>query len=168
MTDLSYAFIRVLIVSISHAQQIDLIEVVGSATRSPLITGGIKEHFGKEPQRTLNSEEAVSKGCALMGAMLSPNFKVRDFAVVDCTPYAIALNWSPSPGSEKMEVEDGETPSGKGNVVFTEHNVLPSTKLLTFMRSATFDIAVKSFCVFPLVKHTLLLYLCMFRFPMLT
>lgn len=39
-----------------------------------------------------------------------------------------------------MEV-DGEAPaSGKGNVVFTEHNVLPSTKLLTFMRPATFDI----------------------------
>lgn len=39
-----------------------------------------------------------------------------------------------------MEV-DGEAPAaGKGNIVFTEHNVLPSTKLLTFMRPATFDI----------------------------
>ena len=121
--------------------QIDVIEVVGSATRSPLVTNAIKTHFGKEPQRTLNSEEAVSKGCALMGAMMSPNFKVREFAVVDCTPYPIALSWSPSPGAEKMEVEGGEAAAtGKGNIVFTEHNVLPSTKMLTFMRSATFDI----------------------------
>jgi heat shock protein 4 len=121
--------------------QIDVIEVVGSATRSPLITNAIKEFFGKEPQRTLNAEESVCKGCALMGAMLSPNFKVRDFAVVDSTPYAIALSWSASPGAEKMDVEGGEAPAtGKGNVVFTEHNVLPSVKMLTFMRAATFDI----------------------------
>ena len=123
-------------------EEIDVIEVVGSATRSPLVQGALKEHFGKEPQRTLNSEEAVSKGCALMGAMMSPNFKVRDFAVVDATPYAISLSWSPSPGAEKMEVEDGDVPAaGKGNVVFTEHNVLPSVKMLTFMRSSTFDIS---------------------------
>jgi len=123
--------------------QIDVIEVVGSATRSPLILNALKEHFGKEPQRTMNSEEAVSKGCALMGAMLSPNFKVREFAVVDCSPYPISLSWSPSPTAETMEVEDGgeTTATGKGNVVFTEHNVLPSTKMLTFMRSATFDIS---------------------------
>ena len=50
--------------------------MAGSATRSPLITSAIEGHFGKVPQRTLNSEEAVSKGCALMGAMLSPSFKV--------------------------------------------------------------------------------------------
>jgi len=123
--------------------QIDVIEVVGSATRSPLITNALKDHFGKEPQRTMNSEEAVSKGCALMGAMLSPNFKVRDFAVADCSPYPISLSWSPSPTAETMEVEEaGEAAAtGKGNVVFTEHNVLPSTKMLTFMRSATFDIS---------------------------
>jgi heat shock protein 4 len=113
----------------------------GSATRSPIITSALEEHFGKTPQRTLNSEEAVSKGCALMGAMLSPSFKVREFAVVDSTPYAIALSWSPSPGAEKMEVDDeAAAATGKGNVVFTEHNVMPSTKMLTFMRPATFDI----------------------------
>ena len=122
--------------------QIELIEVVGSATRSPLITNAIREHFGKDPQRTLNSEEAVSKGCALMGAMMSPNFKVRDFAVADCSPYPISLSWSASPGgADKMEEDGAETATGKGNIVFTEHNVLPSTKMLTFMRSAPFDIS---------------------------
>ena len=73
---------------------------MGSATRSPLIVNAIKDFIGKEPQRTMNSEEvpppfpplpfavtpfplvqAVSKGCALMGAMISPNFRVREFQV---------------------------------------------------------------------------------------
>jgi heat shock protein 4 len=123
--------------------QIDTIEVVGSATRSPLITNALQSHFGKVPQRTLNSEEAVAKGCALMGAMMSPNFRVREFAVADCSPYPISLSWTSSggAGAEKMDVDGAEASAGKGNVVFTEHNVLPSTKMLTFMRNAPFEIS---------------------------
>ena len=86
----------------------------------------------------------MSKGCALMGAMMSPNFRVREFAVADCSPYAISLSWTSAgagAGAEKMDVDGGEAPAGKGNIVFTEHNVLPSTKMLTFMRSAPFEIS---------------------------
>lgn len=114
--------------------QIEEVEVVGSATRSPLITNALAEFLGKEPKRTMNSEEAVSKGCALKAAMLSPNFRVRDFDIVDCTPYAVALTYPT--GADSMEVEG----SGKNNTVFTQYNIVPSTKLLTFHRSAAFDI----------------------------
>ena len=74
--------------------QIDEIEVVGSATRSPLITNALRDFLGKEPKRTMNSEEAVAKGCALRAAMISPNFRVREFSILDSCPYAIALSWS--------------------------------------------------------------------------
>ncbi len=33
--------------------------------------------YGREPSRTLNAKECVSRGCALQAAMLSPVFKVR-------------------------------------------------------------------------------------------
>uniref|UniRef100_A0A7S0YHN0 Uncharacterized protein n=1 Tax=Hemiselmis tepida TaxID=464990 RepID=A0A7S0YHN0_9CRYP len=112
--------------------QVEEVEVVGSATRSPLVVNALKDFLGKEPKRTMNSEEAVSKGCALNAAMLSPNFKVRDFGIIDCTPYSIALGWTP--GADAMDVE------GKKDTVFGQYNVVPSAKLLTFMRTQGFDI----------------------------
>eukprot|EP00285_Hemiselmis_virescens_P017845 CAMPEP_0173379466 /NCGR_PEP_ID=MMETSP1356-20130122/2399_1 /TAXON_ID=77927 ORGANISM="Hemiselmis virescens, Strain PCC157" /NCGR_SAMPLE_ID=MMETSP1356 /ASSEMBLY_ACC=CAM_ASM_000847 /LENGTH=841 /DNA_ID=CAMNT_0014332803 /DNA_START=62 /DNA_END=2587 /DNA_ORIENTATION=- len=113
--------------------QVEEVEVVGSATRSPLIVNALKDFLGKEPKRTMNSEEAVSKGCALNAAMLSPTFRVRDFGIVDCTPYSIALGWTP--GADAMDVESKE------NTVFTQYNVVPSVKMLTFMRTQGFDIS---------------------------
>jgi len=117
--------------------QLDEIEVVGSATRSPLVVNALKEFLGREPKRTLNSEEAVSKGCALCAAMVSPNFKVRDFAISDSCPYPIALCWTKEASGDGMEV-DGTT--GKASTIFAEHNAMPSTKMLTFMRDKAFDI----------------------------
>lgn len=123
---------------------IEEVEVVGSATRSPLVVGALRDFFGKEPKRTMNSEEAVAKGCALQAAMISPNFKVREFSIADSTPYAIALSWSASTqgGGDHMETEsDGvQSKSEKGNVVYSKHNILPSAKMLTFMRNQTFDV----------------------------
>jgi heat shock protein 4 len=76
--------------------------------------------------------------------MISPNFKVREFSIADSTPYAISLSWSATQGGDHMETEsvDGvkETSGDKGNVVFTKHNVLPSAKMLTFMRNQTFEV----------------------------
>ena len=44
--------------------------------------------------RTLNASECVARGCALQGAMLSPQFKVRDFEVVDSFPFPVSFNWA--------------------------------------------------------------------------
>jgi len=44
---------------------IDFVELVGEATRMPICLQQIKEVFGKEPSRTLNSTDCISRGCAL-------------------------------------------------------------------------------------------------------
>jgi molecular chaperone DnaK (HSP70) len=49
--------------------------------------------YGKIPNTTLNADEAVSRGCALQCAILSPTFKVREFSVTDIQPFEIKLNW---------------------------------------------------------------------------
>jgi heat shock protein 4 len=54
--------------------KIDFIELVGEATRIPICIQKIKDVFGKEPSRTLNSTDCIARGCALQAAMLSPNF----------------------------------------------------------------------------------------------
>lgn len=82
------------------------------------------EKFGLQPQTTLNCDEAVARGCALMSAILSPMFCVRDFKVDDTTPYAINLHWpsaNPSEGENKSEI-------------FLSNSQANITKLLTFHR----------------------------------
>mmetsp|Transcript_3646 Transcript_3646/g.6206 ORF Transcript_3646/g.6206 Transcript_3646/m.6206 type:complete len:392 (-) Transcript_3646:1332-2507(-) len=58
---------------------INFVELVGEATRIPIAQQTIKDVFGLEPMRTLNSQDCISRGCALQAAMLSPNFQVANF-----------------------------------------------------------------------------------------
>ena len=69
------------------------VELIGGATRIPAIKEIIGNVFKRELSTTLNLDEAVSRGCALQCAMLSPTFKVRDFSVADIQPYPIQLKW---------------------------------------------------------------------------
>jgi heat shock protein 4 len=112
-------------------EEIHSIEVVGGTTRIPAIKERISKFFGKELNFTLNQDEAIARGCALQCAMLSPVFKVRDFAIQDTTYYPIKVQWKPIP-----EVPDEESEL----VVFNKFNSLPSTKNLTFHRKEPFDI----------------------------
>lgn len=50
-------------------------EVTGGSSRVPAIISILKEMLKKEPSRTLNATEVISRGCALNCAMLSPVFK---------------------------------------------------------------------------------------------
>ena len=59
----------------------------------PAVRDTISAVYRKELSTTLNLDEAVCRGCALQCAMLSPTFKVRDFAVQDIQPYPIKLKW---------------------------------------------------------------------------
>jgi heat shock protein 4 len=72
-----------------EASQVANVEVVGGTTRVPMVLKQLTDLFGREPSRTLNSKETVSRGCALQCAMLSPTFKVRDFQVLDSFPYGV-------------------------------------------------------------------------------
>ena len=74
-------------------EEIEAVEIVGGSTRIPAVKEKVKKVFGKELSTTLNSDEAVSRGCALQCAMVSPTFRVREFAVNDVTSYPIVLTW---------------------------------------------------------------------------
>ena len=56
--------------------------------------------FGRTVSTTLNQDEAVSRGCALQCAMLSPAVRVRDFSVTDIQPYPLKLTWDPTQGED--------------------------------------------------------------------
>lgn len=110
-----------------EASQVASVEVVGGSSRVPALLKTLTDFFGREPSRTLNAKETVSRGCALQCAMLSPTFKVRDFQVLDSFPYGVQFSWE----------KDGAAVT---SVVFERGSLVPSAKMLTFYRSEAFTI----------------------------
>ena len=50
--------------------QIDKVLLVGGSTRMPMIQNMLTEHFGKPPDTSVNPDEAVAVGAAIMGALI--------------------------------------------------------------------------------------------------
>ncbi|KAJ9143987.1 Hsp88-like protein, variant [Coniochaeta hoffmannii] len=115
-------------------EDIDIIEVVGGGSRVPAIKERIQSFFGKQLSFTLNQDEAIARGCAFSCAILSPVFKVRDFAVQDVISYPIEFAWE-----KDADIPDEDT----SLVVFNKGNVLPSTKILTFYRKQPFNLEAR-------------------------
>lgn len=113
---------------------IDSIELVGGCTRVPSVKERIENFFGKPLSFTLNADEAIARGCTFSCAILSPVFRVRDFAIHDIVNYPIEFSWD-----RTEDIPDEET----NLTVFHKGNVMPSTKILTFYRKDTFDLEAK-------------------------
>jgi heat shock protein 4 len=110
-------------------EDIDAVELIGGSTRIPIVKETLAKFFGGDLENnklstTLNQDEAVSRGCALQCAILSPVFKVRDFSVQDFNAYPIQLSWDASivPPSKSGESEISMEP-------FPYKNLIPSTKV---------------------------------------
>lgn len=117
-------------------EDIDIIELVGGCTRVPALKERIQKFFGKALSFTLNQDEAIARGCAFSCAILSPVFRVRDFAIHDIVNYPIEFTWEKSP-----DIPDEDT----SLTVFNKGNVMPSTKILTFYRKEPFNLEAKYF-----------------------
>lgn len=115
-------------------EDIDIIELVGGCTRVPALKERIHKFFGKTLSFTLNQDEAIARGCAFSCAILSPVFRVRDFAIHDIVNYPIEFTWEKSP-----DIPDEDT----SLTVFNKGNVMPSTKILTFYRKEPFNLEAK-------------------------
>ncbi|KPA42364.1 heat shock 70kda protein 4 [Fusarium langsethiae] len=113
---------------------IDVIEVVGGGSRVPALKERIQSFFGKTLSFTLNADEALARGSAFSCAILSPVFRVRDFAVQDIISYPIEFGWEKAP-----DIPDEDT----SLTVFNKGNVMPSTKILTFYRKQPFDLEAR-------------------------
>lgn len=102
------------------------IEVVGGSVRIPCVQKSLSDFFGRDMSKTCDADESVARGCALMCAMISPSFKVKEFEVHDVSPYAIELQWGPVPAAGAEFKPDDST------ALFTVNNALPSVKLISF------------------------------------
>ena len=70
-------------------QQIDEVILVGGMTRMPAVQLKVKEIFGKEPNKSVNPDEAVAMGAAIQAGVLVGD--VRDILLLDVTPLTLGL-----------------------------------------------------------------------------
>ncbi len=72
---------------------IDEIILVGGMTRVPMIQQFIKDIFGKEPNKSVNPDEAVAIGAAIQAAIIAgtEGAKDKDVVLVDVTPLTLGI-----------------------------------------------------------------------------
>jgi molecular chaperone DnaK len=71
------------------ADQITSIVLVGGSTRIPAVQHMVREYFDREPNRSLNPDEAVAIGAAAQGAILSGG--IREVILLDVTPLTLGI-----------------------------------------------------------------------------
>lgn len=122
---------ELLVASKLKIDEIDNIEIVGGSTRIPAVKAIIKEVFKKDPSTTLNQDEACSRGCTIMCAILSPTFKVKEFKIEECQLFPITLSWKGG-FDDNNELE-----------VFPLFEKIPLSKLLTIYKREAFEIEAR-------------------------
>ena len=70
-------------------KQIDEVILVGGSTRMPAVQEIVKKILGKNPNLSVNPDEAVSIGAAIQGGVISGD--VKDVVLLDVTPLTLGI-----------------------------------------------------------------------------
>ena len=78
----------------SHLDVKDVTSVllVGGSTRIPAVQETVRRYFGREPNRSLNPDEAVAIGAAVQASILSGG--LREVILLDVTPLSLGIELS--------------------------------------------------------------------------
>jgi heat shock 70kDa protein 4 len=114
-------------------QSVHSVEILGGSSRMGIVQQVYAKAFQVEQvHKTLNPEEAISRGCAVQAAMLSPMYKVRDFTIKDIVYYPLKFYYTP----KDMEVDS------QAEVLFDEKNTFPVTKIINTSKNGPFRIRI--------------------------
>ena len=94
--------------------KIDEILLVGGSTRMPAVVDMVKSLLGKEPNKSVNPDEAVSIGAAVQGAIIAGD--ITDVLLLDVTPLTLGI----------------ETLGGVMTPLITRNTTIPVTKSQIF------------------------------------
>lgn len=113
-----------------EAADLASVEAVGGGMRLPQVQERVEALLGRPLSKTLNMEEAAARGCALMCAMLSPVFRVREFKVEDITTHPIRISW------KSIGLSDKEAPEAASSaIIIMKNNAIPAPKSISFART---------------------------------
>ncbi len=92
--------------------------LVGGMTRMPKIREAVKEFFGKEPNKSVNPDEAVALGAAIQAGIIGG--EVKDVVLLDVTPLTLGV----------------ETLGGVMTPLIERNSSIPTSKAETFSTAA--------------------------------
>lgn len=95
-------------------KDIDEVLLVGGSTRMPAVYDSVKRLMSKEPNRSVNPDEAVAIGAAIQGGVLAGD--VRDILLLDVTPLSLGI----------------ETLGNVMTVLIPRNTTIPTTKSQVF------------------------------------
>jgi molecular chaperone DnaK len=102
-------------VSVSDIGEVIL---VGGMTRMPAVIAKVKQIFGKEPNKSVNPDEAVALGAAIQAGVLEG--EVKDILLLDVTPLSLGI----------------ETLGGVRTVLIPRNTTIPTSKSEVFTTAA--------------------------------
>lgn len=110
------------------------IEMIGGTSRIPFIHEGVSSFLGRTVGRTCDADESITRGCALLCAIVSPSFRVRDFTWEDVTSYITSVG---------ITTNGNRTLPDDIQIAFDVGDRIPSTKCITFHHCpANFSIVI--------------------------
>ncbi|MDO8490464.1 MAG: molecular chaperone DnaK, partial [Dehalococcoidia bacterium] len=105
--------------------KINEVILVGGQTRTPLVQQKVKEFFGREPNRTVNPDEAVALGAAIQAGVLKG--EVKDILLLDVTPLTLGI----------------ETLGGVTTPLIPRNTTIPTSKSEVFTTAADTQTSVE-------------------------